>query len=329
MKLDLLQTKELLRSAVNRAPLVSVNSFQTFVEEFIHQDPTKKEEELPESNEKAEAEVIQGPDLPPSGLIPQILSPSEKDNDLSVQVKRDESEGFKRISIEDDENDVKDSEDKVPETETKEALEEKNIESFNSMRIHLISEEEEAEEEQNPAKSSPKPNNKTSSTPKASSSSTLKKKKSTISSSSSTSSFIMPKSSYELEKVLLQYHRRSPTKLRDFFSQMKREKCVQLFKNCFEPSTLALFLDALFADYSFQKENSSSSSSSRKVRQATAAYYRDVSELSNFNMLYGLLTSEEKQRIIQQIEMTSKDVKVSGEADEIEFWQNLFHRYQI
>ncbi len=329
MKLDVLQTKELLRSAVNRAPLVSVNSFQTFVEEFIHQDPTKKEE-LPESNEKAEAEVIQGPDLPPSGLIPQILSPSEKDNDLSVQVKLDESEGFKRISIEDDENDVKDSEDKVPETETKEALEEKNIESFNSMRIHLISEEEEAEEEQNPAKSSPQPNNKTSPTPKTSSSSALKKKKSTTSSLSSTSSFIMPKSSYELEKVLLQYHRRSPpTKLRDFFSQMKREKCVQLFKNCFEPSTLSLFLDALFADYSFQKEISSSSSSSRKARQVTAAYYREVSELSNFNMLYGLLTSEDKQRIVQQIEMTSKDVKVSGETDEIEFWQNLFHRYQI
>lgn len=329
MKLDLLQTKELLRSAVNRAPFVSVNSFQSFVEEFIHQDPSWKED-LPESNEKVEAEVIQGPDLPPSGIIPQILAPSEKDNDGSVHEKIDESEGFKRISIEEDEAEVKDSADKVPETETKETVEEDNVESFNNMRIHLISEEEEAEEEQNPPQAASKPNNKTSPTPKTSSSSTLKKKKSTTSSSSSASSFVMPKSSYELEKVLLQNHRRSPTKLRDFFSQVKREKCVQLFKNCFEPSTLSLFLDALFADYSFQKENSSSSSSSnRKARQATAAYYRDVSELSNFNMLYGLLTSEEKQRVVQQIEMTYEDVKVSGDADEIDLWQNLSHRYQI
>lgn len=327
MKLDLLQTKELLRSAVNRAPFVSVNSFQSFVEEFIHQDPSWKED-LPESNEKVEAEVIQGPDLPPSGIIPQILAPSEKDG--SVHEKIDESEGFKRISIEEDEAEVKASADKVPETETKETVEEDNVESFNNMRIHLISEEEEAEEEQNPPQAASKPKTKTSPTPKPSSSSTLKKKKSTTSSSSSASSFVMPKSSYELEKILLQYHRRSPTKLRDFFSQVKREKCVQLFKNCFEPSTLSLFLDALFADYSFQKENSSSSSSSnRKARQATAAYYRDVSELSNFNMLYGLLTSEEKQRVVQQIEMTYEDVKVSGDADEIDLWQNLSHRYQI
>jgi hypothetical protein len=330
---DLLQTKEMLKNAVHRSPMVSLLSFDELIK---NEDRTAAVEEG-DSGEIEEKPVItlplQGPDLPPTTIGSNTLLGSQTDEDFVViQARSVDSESRSlAASLEcsshvrntvDDEDDAK-----VIATSS----------SFSQMNIAVISDDEEENGVGNKA-DSPAKSSTTSSNLKSTDISSTEKKK-VKKSTAKKNEVSLPKSSYELEKFLLQHTGSDKTmistrtKVSVLFTHMKRKDLVQLFTSCFEPNALYLFFLAVFKYYWKHMEDDVDVSTEVSQSQeadllAMSNYFSDVSSLSNFSMLYSLLLQEEKDKVSQILNIIQEASVNIRNTKLIAIWNDISSRFK-
>lgn len=290
VKVDIQQTKEQLRSAVNRAPLIGANFLD--VESLL----VSSDDPQPASETSAIIEVAQGPDPLPNGETMRYEEPEVQD-------------GFQRIHILDDEDEENDLDPKV------ESVTERLNAPPNRSRVEIeksYNNISELEGDLSPSKVSigedrvvPRPTKTVATKSKAKEG----KKDNTNSSSASTNGVV---GAYELEKTLLQLQKDDKL-LTKFITGLKRKSlCATLSKSQqLEPSVVYLLLKAVSEVYGRIKANWG------KV----VDWYESVSQLSSFRLLFQLMVTEERselqQRVRQALDAATSSCQQTEEVDQI------------
>lgn len=329
----MLQTKEMLRNAVNRAPLVAVPDFAQIIRDFgaISAENVSTQETAPE----VEPVLLQGPELP---TVLEQKSEPEKVTDLS---------GYHRIAIEeaDKEDEEEEGEIDIPKTINDNSKEERNRsegaagnsipieiveveeqqpqprvepieiteeepEQLTSMRIQIVAEDDEDEtqelHQQNKKPMDIEGGNKKSKT--SSSKKSVKKNSPTKKKKSDTDKTPFPKTSYELEKLI------SPAtsfeEIQFLYNESRQKNIISIFKSCYEPEALYLFLNSL------SRFLPNSSPQWQKIVFQT---YSTVAQVPNFSMLFSLLQEKEKIEIIENIRQLAE----SDRSHQFGNWDDL------
>ena len=129
------------------------------------------------------------------------------------------------------------------------------------------------------------------------------------------------RSSYELESLLVAHQASKgmdSNVLEEFLLSPKgRKEVLQVMKSCYEPTTLAVILRVLLA----MKKDLDEREEQKNGQKLILSYCRGFCELSNFDMLYSLLSSEERLTIYQEI------VSIKS-ASQLSDWDGLLRRFE-
>jgi hypothetical protein len=377
LRVDSAQTRELLRNAVSRAPLVSLQEWN----EIVNEEEEEEEKEERDLKEKDSTMMMKlGPDLPPPSLVgnkkkeKRISEENEENEEEQTrelkgkgkehqQIRETQSQvspenitnDFHKIVIEEeeeeDENPIDEKRNRIKinhiieeeeeEDKEKDEKEEENRQENHqtgslpstTLKIEFVDDQNEEEDDENENENDQKKlvdnnnhdNNKKKKESSVVAADSRKKSKTTTKSdrknkktkSSSTGSGF-PRSCYELDRILSSSSSSALAVAQLLFADSRRKDLLSLFKNCFEPISLFLFLS--FAGNHLlhlnDNKNNSSQEENEEEKQRLLVLFEQITELSNFSLLFSLLSEQEKQTIRQLMSQAMKSLTGSQEEEE-------------
>lgn len=285
VKIDLQLTKEMLRSAVNRAPLVSAPSYDVLLKHTQISDVVLSS---PQTDLVVEG-VLQGPDPSPFPYI----NYDDESNAADTGVDRS-SENLETVDIVEIQGTAEEANAQITST---------SQETFH--RITVIEDSDSDKElEANEKKFSLK-NGESSvvhiakKSSKSKSAATTKKQKATEKA---------VQGAYDLEKRLLQYQS-DEVLMRTFITSLNLSQCKHLFHSLSEPNVLYLFFQALHTVYTSPKD---------QIALMMLEWYKAVAKESSFSLVYSLIPSEQKEVLFANLSSLLNELQLTNFVTEQE-----------